>query len=77
LEADLPIAGNDDAIRSVRVILGAISAAITQGRAEFESTKSRQPADEGVAGAEAQMAVAAESIPLEPAAEAAPPAPAP
>jgi small subunit ribosomal protein S2 len=41
-QADYPIAGNDDAIRSVRVILAAIGQAITQGKAEFESKKSRK-----------------------------------
>jgi small subunit ribosomal protein S2 len=41
-QADYPIAGNDDAIRSVRVILGAVGQAITQGKAEFESKKSRK-----------------------------------
>ncbi len=46
-QADFPIAGNDDAIRSVRVILAAVGTAITQGKAEFESKKSRKPqADE-------------------------------
>ena len=37
---DYPIAGNDDAIRSVRVILSAIASTIKQARAEHES---RQP----------------------------------
>jgi small subunit ribosomal protein S2 len=60
LEADFPIAGNDDAIRSVRVILGAIAAAITQARAEFESSKSRQPAPSTVADAEARLKAAVE-----------------
>ena len=41
-DAQYPIAANDDAIRSVRLILGAVSAAITQARAEFESKKSRR-----------------------------------
>jgi small subunit ribosomal protein S2 len=52
--ADFPIAGNDDAIRSVRIILGAVGAAVTQGKAEFESKKSRakQQAEEPAAPAE-------------------------
>jgi small subunit ribosomal protein S2 len=41
-DAEYPIAANDDAIRSIRLILGAISQSITQGRAEFESKKSRR-----------------------------------
>jgi small subunit ribosomal protein S2 len=54
LEADLPIVGNDDAIRSVRLILSVVSAAITQGRAEHEAKNARQkPADaEATAAAE-------------------------
>jgi len=45
-DADYPIAANDDAIRSVRLILGAVSAAITQARAEFESKKTRRVSEE-------------------------------
>jgi small subunit ribosomal protein S2 len=45
-DAQYPIAANDDAIRSVRLILGAVSAAITQARAEFESKKSRKVNEE-------------------------------
>ena len=41
-DADYPIAANDDAIRSVRLILQAVSQAITQARAEFESKKARR-----------------------------------
>jgi small subunit ribosomal protein S2 len=40
--ADFPIAGNDDAIRSVRIILAAVGQAITQGKAEFDAKKSRK-----------------------------------
>ncbi len=58
---DFPIAGNDDAIRSVRMILATISQIITQAQAEYESKRARRPA-------------AAEPIPAEapPAAPAAP-----
>jgi small subunit ribosomal protein S2 len=38
---DYPIAGNDDAIRSVRMILAAIGQAITQARAEYETKHAR------------------------------------
>ena len=48
-DADYPIAANDDAIRSVRLLLGAVSQAITQGRAEFESKRARKPADDAAA----------------------------
>lgn len=37
-----PIAANDDAIRSVRLILGAVSETISQARGEFESKKGRR-----------------------------------
>lgn len=37
-----PIAGNDDAIRSVRMILGAINQVITRARAEFEAKSPRR-----------------------------------
>jgi len=60
--ADYPIAGNDDAIRSVRIILAAIGQAVTQGKAEFEAKRSRNKdkADEGAsAPAEAAAPVAA------------------
>jgi len=54
-DADYPIAANDDAIRSVRLLLGAISQAITQARAEFEAKKSRR-VNEEAAPAEAPAA---------------------
>lgn len=55
--ADYPIAGNDDAIRSVRIILAAIGQAVTQGKAEFEAKRSRSKdkADEASAPAEAAV----------------------
>ncbi len=37
-----PIAGNDDAIRSVRVILATIGQVITQGQAEYEAKHARR-----------------------------------
>jgi small subunit ribosomal protein S2 len=57
--ADFPIAGNDDAIRSVRVILAAIGQAVTQGKAEFESKRSRKSQDEAAAPAAAPAVEAA------------------
>jgi small subunit ribosomal protein S2 len=57
-EVDYPIAANDDAIRSIRLILGAISQAITQGRAEFESKKSRRTGDDTPAAEVAAPAAA-------------------
>jgi small subunit ribosomal protein S2 len=64
-DADYPIAANDDAIRSVRLLLGAVSQAITQARAEFESKKSRRlneeaaPVETAAAPAEVPAPVAA------------------
>jgi small subunit ribosomal protein S2 len=57
--ADYPIAANDDAIRSVRLILQAISQTITQGRAEFESKKARKVEDAPAAPAAEVAAPAA------------------
>ena len=66
-DAEYPIAANDDAIRSVRLILGAVSAAITQARAEFESKKSRR-VNEDAAPAPAEAAAPAAAPAVVPAA---------
>ena len=55
---DFPIAANDDAIRSIRMILATIGQTITLAQAEFESKRSRRAAEEAAA-AEAQPAAAA------------------
>jgi len=52
-DAAYPIAANDDAIRSVRLILQAVSQAVTQARAEYETKKSRRMNEEAPAPAEA------------------------
>jgi small subunit ribosomal protein S2 len=77
LQTDLPIAGNDDAIRSVRVILGAVSAAITQARAEFESTRSREQKEAAAESKPAETAAAPAPAAAEPAPAATEPAAAP
>ncbi len=47
---DYPIAGNDDAIRSVRMILGTVGQVVTQAHAEFEAKYARKKqADEAPA----------------------------
>jgi small subunit ribosomal protein S2 len=56
---DYPIAGNDDAIRSIRTILLAVSQAITQARAEYETKYGRRATDEAAPAAEAVPANAA------------------
>ena len=38
-----PIAANDDAIRSVRMIMATIGQVITQAQAEYESKRARKP----------------------------------
>jgi small subunit ribosomal protein S2 len=63
---DYPIAGNDDAIRSVRLILQTLVQTITQARAEYEAKYGRRKAEQ-----------AAESAPALAPAEALPPTPAP
>ncbi len=49
---DYPIVGNDDAIRSVRLILSTIVQAVSQGKAEFDAKYARrkQEAEEKEAG---------------------------
>jgi len=77
---DYPIAGNDDAIRSVRLILSVVGQVITQARAEFEAKYGRKAtAQEQPAPAEAAVSQErpAEVSPVVPAAEQAPAAPEP
>lgn len=64
-QVDYPIPGNDDAIRSIRVILNAIVASTAQGRSEFEARYAqRQKSEEKPSpGAEA----AGESVEVTPA----------
>jgi small subunit ribosomal protein S2 len=59
-----PIAGNDDAIRSVRLILTTIVQTITQARGEYEAKYGRRKA-------EAEQPQPTESVPATPVAEAA------
>jgi small subunit ribosomal protein S2 len=76
---DYPIAGNDDAIRSVRMILATIGQIVTQAQAEYETKYARRKAAEAAAAtapeatAEAAPAPVAE-VPAAPAETAAPPA---
>ena len=67
---DFPIAGNDDAIRSVRIILSAIIQAVGEAKADYDSKRARKGAAEEQAPAEAAPA------PTEAAAAEAAPAPA-
>jgi small subunit ribosomal protein S2 len=72
-QVDFPIAANDDAIRSVRMVLAAVGQVITLACAEFEAKHARRAAPEEAAPGEALTAGApAETAPA--AVEAAPPA---
>ena len=66
---DYPIAGNDDAIRSVRVILTTIAQTVTRARAEYESKYARrkQPEETSEPAPVAVLPVEA-AAPIEPAA---------
>jgi small subunit ribosomal protein S2 len=61
---DYPIAGNDDAIRSVRLILQTVVQTVTQARAEYEAKYGRRKAQQGEETpppAPAEVAVVAEA----------------
>jgi small subunit ribosomal protein S2 len=60
---DYPIAGNDDAIRSVRMVLATVGQVITQAQAEYESRASRRVRTEDAA-AEPKPEAAAEAPPV-------------
>jgi len=60
---DYPIAGNDDAIRSVRLILKVVTDTITQARAEYEAKYARRKTAEEPAPAETIVAAAVEPAP--------------
>jgi small subunit ribosomal protein S2 len=54
---DFPIAGNDDAIRSVRMILATVGQTITQAQAEYEAKYARRKTAEEAEGSAATPAV--------------------
>ena len=63
---DIPIAANDDAIRSVRLILSAVVQSIGEAKAEYESKYGR---NKRAAAEQAEPAPAAEAVAAAPAAE--------
>jgi small subunit ribosomal protein S2 len=71
---DYPIAGNDDAIRSVRMILATIGQTLTQAQAEYEAKYARRkPVEEAASAPTAEAApIAALEPPAAPAEIAAP-----
>jgi small subunit ribosomal protein S2 len=71
---DYPIAGNDDAIRSVRLVLQTVVQTVTQARAEYESKYGRRKTEQAAEGA---AAAPADQAAAQPEAAPAPAAPAP
>jgi len=61
---DYPVAGNDDAIRAVRLILAMVSQTVTQAQAEYETRYARRKTVEKVA--EAVPEAGAEGAPASP-----------
>lgn len=59
---DFPVAGNDDAIRSVRMILATLGQVITQAQAEYEAKYGRRKPVEETTGAETAPAPSPESM---------------
>jgi small subunit ribosomal protein S2 len=74
---DYPVAGNDDAIRSVRIILTVVAQAITQARAEFEAGFARRKVEAEKPAAEAAAPEPAALAAPSPGETAAAPPPAP
>jgi small subunit ribosomal protein S2 len=75
---EYPIAGNDDAIRSLRLILGTVTQTISQAKTEFDAKYARRKASEQTAEtAEAPAAAPAEGQAASAATEAPAAAPAP
>jgi small subunit ribosomal protein S2 len=74
---DYPIAGNDDAIRSVRLILQTVVQTVTQARAEYEAKYGRRKTQAGEETAAPAPAQAELVPPVAAAAEPSAPAPAP
>jgi len=62
---EFPIAGNDDAIRSVRVILATVGQTITQANAEYEARYARRKSLEEAAAQQAAQAAAASAAAAE------------
>ena len=66
---DYPIAGNDDAIRSVRMLLTTVTQTIIQARAEYEAKYARRKMAEeppaAVPTVEATAATVVEAVPAQ------------
>lgn len=66
---DYPIPGNDDAIRSVRLILQVVTQSITTARAEFEAKHGRRKQEEAAPAAASAQPAADAAAPAAPAEE--------
>ena len=64
---DYPIAGNDDAIRSIKAVLGAVTQPMIEARAAYDATSEKLK--EEVAKKAEAPAAAEEAAPAEPAVE--------
>ena len=74
---DFPVAGNDDAIRSVRLVLTTIVQVVTMARAEYEAKYARRKPAEPAETPTEQPAVSPEAVPPPPPIAAEQPAAAP
>ncbi len=63
---DYPIAGNDDAIRSVRLILSVVTQSVVQARAEYETKYGRRKQEETAASEGTPAPAAPETLPPTP-----------
>jgi small subunit ribosomal protein S2 len=59
---DYPIPGNDDAIRSVRLVLATIGQVVTQAQAEHEAKAGRRRSEQAEAAAAEAPAPAPEAV---------------
>src|SRR5256885_7285278 len=62
---DYPIAGNDDAIRSVRTVLATVGQTITQAQAEYEAKYARRKTAEPATAETAEAPVETPAVPAE------------
>jgi small subunit ribosomal protein S2 len=60
---DLPVAGNDDAIRSIRLVLSVVVQAVTRARMEYEAKFGRKQASETATATPEESATAAPAAP--------------
>jgi small subunit ribosomal protein S2 len=69
-QVDFPIAGNDDAIRSVRMILATVGQGVTHAQAEYEAKYARRKPAEGASAEQGQAVTETAPLPGAPVAPA-------